>query len=167
MATVTYNPTLNPLDPALILRTQMEELLFDLYSVVGVAPRRPYPVVAGDLLASEFQGRFFIQTTSELLCFDRDQMLASKVGRGDFQRPNLQLVSMIASCESDSAVSVNYTAAFRYGQTCTVRRGTFRAIKRADRWQIISMDEDVRVLVLPESGHRHDGRPDRPRIWII
>ena len=65
------------------LRVQLEELLFDFYSVVGVAPRRPYPVVAADLLTDNFQGRFFISATSELMYFMKAQMLASKVGRGE------------------------------------------------------------------------------------
>ena len=167
MATMTAIRALPEISSERRIRTQMEELLFDFYSVVGVAPRRPYPVMANDLLSDNFVGRFFIATTSELMCFNKAQMLAAKVGRGDMQRPCAQLLSMNLLYGADGSMSVNYAAAFRYGQTAMIRRGALKAVEGAHGWALRSVDEDVRVIVLAESKRKLSAKSDRPRIWIL
>ena len=166
MATLTAIPQVTKPKPSSVLRIRMEELLMDFYSVVGVAPRRPYPVNAADLLASDFEGQFFIQTTSELMVFSKAQMLASKVGRGELQRPTCQMLSMSATREEDGVVGVIYAAAFRFGQTAQVRRGSFKAARENGQWVLRSIDEDVRLVFLPEVCKKRVAA-DRPRVWVL
>jgi hypothetical protein len=166
MATTTAIPALQASNGN-VLRTQMEELLFDFYSVMGVATRRQYPVMANELLTDNFQGRFFIQSSSELMCFSKAQMLASKVGRGGLQGPACQLTSMNASYTPDGCVAATYAAAFRYGQTSMVRRGAFKAVETEHGWSLRSLDEDVRVVLLPESRRKLRNPSDQPRVWIL
>jgi hypothetical protein len=147
------------------IRSTMEKLLFDFYSVVGIAPRRGYLIVPGELLADSFQARFFIQATSELLCFDKQQMLTAKVS-GNAQRPGSQLLSMNLVHDDNGCISVSYVAAFRHGQTATVRRGAFQAVDLSHGWQMRSLDEDVRVILMPEPRKYLRTAPDQPRVWI-
>jgi len=166
MASITVVPIVVKRPAEDNLRVQLEELLFDFYSVVGVAPRRPYPVVAADLLTDNFQGRFFISATSELMYFTKAQMLASKVGRGDAQSPASELVSMNLVQAADGTVSVSYAASFCYGQTAMIRRGTLKAVETPHGWALRSVDEDVRVIILADIRRKLCVTADRPRIWI-
>lgn len=147
------------------LRTRIEELLFDFYSLVGVAPRRPEAAPATDLLADNFQGRFFLQSTSELLCFDKGQIVTAQLRVGDAQRPGSQLINLSLVRDEDGSVSANYAVALRHGQTALLRRGTLKAIETVRGWAIRSVDEDVRVIVLPEPRRRRTAF-DQPRVWI-
>jgi hypothetical protein len=165
MATKSAITALPEIPRYLSLRIELEELLFDFYSVVGIAPRRGYPLNAADLLADDFQGRFFIKATSELLCFDKQGMLKTKVS-GSAQRPGSQLVSMNMAHDDDGSVSVSYVAAFGHGQTATVRRGALKAVETASGWRLRSLDEDVRVILLPEPRKYLHSAPDQPRVWI-
>ncbi|ABF41835.1 hypothetical protein Acid345_2834 [Candidatus Koribacter versatilis Ellin345] len=167
MATfITVSPVAKP-KSSNDLRSQMEDLLIDFYSVVGVAPRRAYPVNAADLLADDFQGRFFIQSSSELMVFSKAQMLASKVGRGEINRPVSRLVSLSAKLCEDGIASVVYAVAYRFGQTAQVRRGSFKASLQGENWVLHSIDEDVRLVILPEVKRTQSVAADRPRLWIL
>jgi hypothetical protein len=165
MATKSAITVLPELTDDTSIRSTMENLLFDFYSVVGIAPRRGYLIVPGELLADSFQARFFIKATSELLCFDKQQMLTAKVA-GNAQRPGSQLLSMNFVHDGNGCVSVSYVAAFRHGQTATVRRGAFQAVDLSHGWQLRSLDEDVRVLLMPEPRKYIRTAPDQPRVWI-
>ncbi len=165
MATKSAITMLPELGEDTSIRSTMEKLLFDFYSVVGIAPRRGYLIVPGELLADSFQARFFIRATSELLCFDKQQMLTAKVGE-NAQRPGSQLVSMNLVEDGNGCVLVSYVAAFRCGQTATVRRGAFQAVDFSHGWQLRSLDEDVRVILLPEPRKFIRTAHDQPRVWI-
>jgi hypothetical protein len=148
------------------LRTELENLLLDLYSVVGVAPQRPYEVIPADLLTEDFQGRIFIRTSSELMSFNKTQMLAAKLARGGTAQPESQLLSMEVSKAADGSVTAVYAAAFRAQQTATVRSGSFQAVKPGERWMLRSIDEDVRVILMPEATGPRVAN-DHPRVWFI
>jgi len=167
MAThITVPPVAKPVSSN-DLRSQMEELLIDFYSVVGVAPRRSYPVNAADLLADDFQGRFFIASSSELMVFSKAQMLASKVGRGEINRPSSQLLSLTAKLCEDGGATVVYAVAYSFGQTAQVRRGSFKASKQDEKWLLRAIDEDVRLVILPEVKRPRQVPADHPRLWIL
>ena len=167
MATFINIPPVAEPKPSNDLRSQMEELLVDFYSVMGVAPRRAYAVNAADLIADDFQGRFFIASTSELMVFTKAEMLASKVGRGEINRPSSQLLSLTANLSEDGIASVVYAVAYRFGQTAQVRRGSFKASRQNDSWVLRSIDEDVRLVILPEIKRPRAAAADRPRLWIL
>lgn len=164
MATMSDITALSQVSTSAV-RLQMEELLFDFYSAVGASPRRPFAGNASDLLADDFEGRFFSRDSSELSCFDKPQMLVADFGHRDL-RPNSQLIDLRAGSVTDSLISVNYEAAFRYGQTLIVRRGTFKAVMTHAGWALRSIDEDMRVTLLPESRRRLRAASDLPRVWI-
>lgn len=167
MATMTTTPALPKLPTEGSLRTRMEALLLGFYSVVGIVPRRNHPL-PNNLLTESFQGRFFIAATSELICYSKEQMLNARVGRGGTQRPQTQLLSMHVVRESEGRVTVTYVAAFRYGCTATVRRGSFKAVETLNGWSLRSIDEDVRVVLLFDNRRRMYVPPaDRPRVWIL
>ncbi len=167
MAThITVPPVANP-ESSNDLRSQMEELLIDFYSVVGIAPRRFYPVHAVSLLADDFQGRFFIASTSELMVFSKAQMLASQVGRGELNRPASQLISLTATIDEKGIANVVYSVAYRFGQTAQVRRGSFKASEQNEKWALHAIDEDVRLIILPEVKRLRSVAADRPRLWIL
>lgn len=88
MATKLALTELPAISNRLSLRLDMEELLFDFYSIAGLAPRRGYPVSAVDLLTDDFRGRIFHRATSELLCFDKSVMVEAKL-KGNALRPVL------------------------------------------------------------------------------
>jgi hypothetical protein len=165
MATKLALTELPAISSRLSLRLELEELLFDFYSIAGLAPRRGYPVAAADLLTDDFQGRIFNRATSELLCFDKALMLEAKL-KGSVLRPGSQLLSMNLIHHEDGSVSVSYVAAFRHGQTSLVRRGALRAVESGSGWRLASLDEDVRVLLMPEPRKFLRTTPDQPRVWI-
>ncbi len=166
MATSIVNSAVVEKQAGSALRESMEELLINFYSVVGVAPRRTYPVDAAELLADDFEGQFFIQTSSELMVFSKAQMLAAKVGRGESQRPSCQMLSLSVVAGTNGVSTVVYAAAFRFGQTAQVRRGSFKASQGTGGWKLQSIEEDVRVVLLPERSRRQVAA-DRPRVWIL
>jgi hypothetical protein len=147
------------------LRLQMEDLLQGFYSAVGVAPRQHPPANAGELLADNFRGQFFLRDSGEHVSFNKEQMLVSDLGHRDI-RPNAQLIALTSTCAADIFVSVNFAIAFRYGQTSVVRRGTFKAVKVHSGWALRSIDEEVRTVMLPESRRKLRTASDAPRVWI-
>lgn len=148
------------------LRAAMEDLLDEFYRSVGVAPRDRAWTYASDLLAENFAGRFFLHSSSELLCFDRSQILGARLGLGDLP-PQSRLLTMSAPSEKEGFVFANYVAAFRYGRTLIRRRGTIKAFQENAAWKIRSVDEDVRVILLPQERAKFRAPSDQPRIWFL
>lgn len=146
------------------LRLQLESLLGDFYSAVGIAPRQYPSVYATELLADNFEGRFFMHAAFELLCFDKGQMLSARLGLGDV-RPTSRLLSLDLATVAGDSISATYCAVLRYGQSAIFHRGTMKVVQNDGHWIIRSIDEDVRVRLMPESHITR--RSDRPRIWIL
>ena len=146
------------------LRSQMESLLGDFYNAIGVAPGR-FPVAnATDLLTDDFEARFFMCASWELMSFNKSQMLSARIGLADV-RPTSRLLSLNVTNATEENVCVSYCASLRYGQSAIFHRGTLNAIKQDGRWVIRSIEEDVRVKVMPQS--RINRSSDRPRVWIL
>lgn len=148
------------------LQARMEDLLGEFYRTVGVAPRDRAWAYASDLLADKFEGRFFLRSSSELLCFDRSQILGARLGLGDLP-PQSQLLSMSAPAEKEGNVFADYVAAFRYGRTLILRHGTLKAEQGTGQWKIRSVDEDIRTTLLPEARAKVRNPSDQPRIWFL
>jgi hypothetical protein len=165
MATKLALSELPAISKRLSLRLELEELLFDFYSIAGLAPRRGYSVNAAELLTNDFQGRIFHRASSELLCFDKAVMVEAKL-KGSAVRPSSQLLSMNLVQHPNGLVSVSYVAAFRHGQTSTVRRGALQAVESGSGWKLASLDEDVRVVLMPAPRKYLRTTPDQPRVWI-
>jgi hypothetical protein len=163
MATVTVSTA--SFQSSSALRLQMEQLLVDFYTIIGIMPPRPNAAIAADLLAEDFQGLFFSRTTSETLVFNKSQLLASNAARSDGQ-PSSELLSLNAMTEENGVIALSYSAAFRVGHTVTVRRGSLKAARAGERWMLRAVEEDVRVFVIPEAS-KPRGSADRPRIWIV
>jgi hypothetical protein len=167
MATTTITTAFPNIPDNADLRTRLEELLFDFYSIVGIAPQRSYAVIANDLLTDNFQGRFFIEATSELLCFNKTQMLASHAARPTQQPPVCQLITMTSAKGTDGNIHASYAVSFRYGQTAMLRRGTLNVIETDTSLALVSIDEDVRIVELSKTVAKKSVAFDRPRIWIV
>jgi hypothetical protein len=143
------------------LRLQMEVLLGEFYSAVGIAPRDYPSTYVAELLADNFEGRFFMRASSELLCFDKQQILTARLGLGDV-RPTSRLLSLELSTITADSLSATYCAVLRYGQSAIFHHGSLKAEQSNGRWMLRSIDEDVRLM--PES--RINPHSDRPRVWI-
>ena len=165
MATTTANTASLQSSPS-ALRLQMEELLFDFYSVVGIVSPRPYAVSPADLLADEFEGRFFSHTTSQLLAFNKAQLLAAPAVRNEESVPSCDLFSLNSISEQEGVLAISYRAAFRRDHTVTVRTGSMKVVHQGERWILQALDEQVRIVVNPEAIKRRQPA-DRPRIWIV
>jgi hypothetical protein len=74
---------------------------------------------------------------------------------------------MNAAYTADGCVAVAYAAAFRYGRFSMVRRGAFKAVETEHGWALRSLDEDVRVVLLPETRRKLRNPSDQPRVWIL
>jgi hypothetical protein len=164
MATVWNTPD-KPAERATCLRTQMEELLLSFYDAAGITPGVPSRA-SSELLADNFQGCFFVRATSELHCFDKAHVLNAKVTPGTPHKVICQLMSMSAATEDEEGVVIRYAAGFRYGSSVTIRRGMMKAVPKNGEWMLRSLDEDVRVVVLP-AVRRLAASLDRPRVWFV
>jgi hypothetical protein len=163
MATA-WNTPQQPAERATCLRTQMEELLLNFYDAAGITPGVPSRA-SSDLLADNFQGCFFVRATLELQCFDKAHVLSAKAVAGAPHKAVCQFLSMSAPTEDDEGIVIRYAAGFRYGPSVTIRRGMMKAVPKNGQWVLRSLDEDVRILVLPAA--RKSTALDRPRLWFI
>jgi hypothetical protein len=164
MATV-WNTPQKPAERATCLRTSMEELLLNFYEAAGVTPGVPLRA-SSDLLADNFQGCFFVRSTSELHCFDKAHVVNAKVTPGTPHKVTCQFLSMSAASEDEEGVLVRYAAGFRYGSSVTIRRGMMKAVPKNGEWVLRSLDEDVRVVVIAPP-KRPAAASDRPRVWFL
>ena len=163
MATAWNSPQ-QPAERATCLRTAMEELLLNFYDAAGITPGVPLRA-SSDLLADNFQGCFFVRSNSELQCFDKAHVLNANVTPSIPHKVACQFMSMSAAAEDEEGVTVRYAAGFRQGGSVTIRRGMMKAVPKNGEWLLRSLDEDVRVVVLPAA--RRTAPLDRPRVWFI